>query len=200
MFQSSSSLDSETLEDPFPSGSFHVAATSQFLREHFRRFADFISSFTSDFLAFSDFQHKIFFILGSWLCLNVFIIFLTWYLYREKITDLLTNPRFVPAPKKETKEKKKKTSDRTGGGGGGGATVEGATGSSKDSPHKSGGAGDSKRREGSRDTTRRRSTPDRSRPASRGRPRQRTPVRTRSISSNESRRLDRSESKGRKYR
>ena len=55
-----SSLDSETLEDPFPSGSFHVATAHQFLRENFQYLANVISAFTSDFLAFSDFQVDLF--------------------------------------------------------------------------------------------------------------------------------------------
>ena len=195
MFQSSSSLDSETLDDPFPSGSPYVAATHQFLRENFQRLAALISSFTSDFLAFSDFQHKIFFLLASWLCFNVFVIFLTWYLYREKITDLLTNPRFVPAvAKKDSKEKKKKSSSDRAAEGANGVSAKGSGDSSKknkDDANSSSSRGNASRR---------RSTPNRSRPESRGRTRQRTPIRTRSISSTESRQHDRSESRGRKQR
>ena len=56
MIGSASSLDSETLDDPFPSASSYVAGAHQFLRENFQSIADFLSAFTSDFLAFSDFQ------------------------------------------------------------------------------------------------------------------------------------------------
>ena len=62
MVQSASSLDPESLEDPIPFATFHVAAAHRFLRDNFERLADLVASFTAEFLAFSEFQHKIFFI------------------------------------------------------------------------------------------------------------------------------------------
>ena len=199
MVQSASSLDPESLEDPVPFATFHVAAAHRFLRENFERLADLVASFTADFLAFSEFQHKIFFILSTWLLVNVFVIFLTWYLYREKISDLLTNPRFVPkgdSSSSSSKDKKKKNGERQGAAGGGKEESK-AKGDKNGGKNGAGGGAGS-----SHHTPRlRRLTSEQARASSRGRTRQRTPIRTRSISSTESsRRVERGGSGSRKQK